>query len=290
MKTPNLKFIVKLGVSLLLAFLVSQFLVEKVTFRQAPVIRPSFKKGVQNLPSKIVSQAKKIAHLPKNLLTRRPSLPPPWIAPPIKPTIVAYKPPYFYPPTSTPVPTTPPTPTPLIPTPTATPAFGPSPTHGPSPTPPPYPATPTPTSYVSPTPRPSPTPETSPGEKKTQLLNLINQERQKNTISPVSFNTALNNAAQAHADDLVEKNYFSHVSPDGRDPQDFAREAGYPSWVGENLACGYPHPQAIFNMWMKSEGHRQNMLNPSWHSLGIGYNSGTCGRCRYCWCLMMGAR
>jgi len=120
-------------------------------------------------------------------------------------------------------------------------------------------------------------------------LTLINEERRKNGILPVGFQSALNNAAQTHADDMVVKNYFSHVSPDGKTPQDFARQAGYSSWVGENLACGYPDPQRIFEMWMGSSGHRRNMLNPSWRSLGIGYNPGVCGGCPYCWCLIMGA-
>lgn len=256
------KLFLKLPLALILAFFGSQLLVAKVTYNQVPVVRPSFKRTVQDLPSKITNQIKKITH--------RQQLPPPWIEPMVKPTIVAYKPPAYEPPTSTPKPTSPP--------PTATPLPTQPPGQPPL-TPPPI-LTPTP----SPTPLPTQPPELPPSQKKGQLLNLINQERNSHGITGLSYHKALDQAAQAHAEDMAKNNYFSHTGKDGSTPADRAIRAGYgSSWVGENIAKGTTNPNSIFNMWMGSAGHRQNMLNPAWKSTGIGVSGST-------WVLLLGAK
>lgn len=272
-KSP--KTIFKLFLSLFLAFLVSQILITKVTFRENPILRPSFQQTVHNLPTKIVDQIRTIASFPKRFFTQ-PQNPPPWIEPVIKPTIVAYKPPIYYPPTSTPK-NPQPTATPSGPpaTPTPTPPSGATPTLQPSP---PF--------TLSPTkdPNPTPLPDLPPSQKKSQLLDLINQERQKNGTGTVGFHNALNNASQTHADDMYQNNYFSHTGRDGSNPSDRAVRAGYSSSaVGENIAKGSTSPSYIFNMWMGSSGHRQNMLNPTWKSAGIGLSGNI-------WVLMLGAK
>lgn len=265
MKSLNLKFFFKLLLALLLAFLVSQILVTKVTYKEIPVFRPSFQQIVHNLPTKIAFQTKRIASYlnPLNLLTSH--LPPPWIAQPVKPTIVAYKPPVYIPPTlpadrqaSTPPPT--PTSTPFIPPPTAT--AGPSPTPGLYPT-----ATPTSIPQLSSTPIPT----SPPTEAKAELLRLINQERQKNDTASLAYHTSLDQAAQAHAQDMLANNYFSHTGADGSSPSDRAQRSGYSSpLVGENIYKSSADPNRAFSAWMSSDGHRQNMLNPFWEDAGVG--------------------
>ena len=277
-KTP--KMIFKLFLSFFLALLVSQFLVNKVTFKENPVLRPSFQQFVHNLPTKITDQVRTIVNLPKKLFIGKKN-PPPWIEPDIKPTIISFKPPIYHPPTSTPKPTRLPdfTPTPTF---TLNPTKSPTlPPGVPSPTPPPNPTTPPAPTATLPPPTPPPVP---PNQAKNELLNIINGERQKNGIGNLNFNTALGNAAQAHADDMAKNGYFSHTGRDGSSPSDRATRAGYPTRLtGENIAAGSSSPGFIFNMWMQSTGHRQNMLNPKWKSAGLGMAGNK-------WVLLLGAK
>ena len=271
----NLKILFKLFLSLFLAFLVSQILVTKVTFRENPILRPSFQQTVHNLPTKIVDQIRTIASFPKRFFTQSQN-PPPWIEPVIKPTIVSFKPPVYYPPTPALSPS-------KGPKPTAIPDYTPTPTSPSSnPTITRFPPSPSPTPLIPPI-TPTLTPQL-PSSLKSSLLFLINQERQKNNISLLSFHNALNTASQTHSDDMHQNNYFSHIGKDGSTPADRAQKAGYPSSaVGENIAAGTSNPSQVFSMWIQSTGHRQNMLNPAWKSAGIGLSGNI-------WVLMLGAK
>lgn len=61
---------------------------------------------------------------------------------------------------------------------------------------------------------------------------------------------------------------FSHTRPDGRG---FQTAVTVPwNYVGENIAWGQKTPDAVMEAWMKSEGHRKNILNPSYTTLGVG--------------------
>jgi len=263
----NFRFLSKLGLSLILAFLFSKILVEKVTFPSSPVIRPTFKNQVSQLPENLRSTATRISE--RLLASQNPNLPPAWSKPPPR---------YFSPPNKTPTfsyqyPTQPPiltSPTPSAGYPTTTPSSTPIPNQ------------PTPTSPPEPTPTPATSPGTAPSQAAKELLDLINNERGKNGKPLISFENHLNLAAQKHADDMRMRNYFSHISPEGKTPVDRANAAGYSShYVGENIAKGLSSASAVFNAWMGSSGHRENMLNGSWHSVGIGL-SGTI------WVLLMG--
>src|SRR6185369_1735151 len=82
-------------------------------------------------------------------------------------------------------------------------------------------------------------------------------------------------AAQAKADDMVAKQYFSHTSPDGRSPWDFISAAGYKyQAAGENLAVNYQQAEEVETAWLNSPGHRANLLNPVFKEIGIGVASG----------------
>jgi len=82
---------------------------------------------------------------------------------------------------------------------------------------------------------------------------------------------------------MNQNHYFDHIGRDGSTPADRAERAGYPSrWTGENIAAATSNPSQVFSMWMGSDGHRQNMLNPTWKSAGIG----TAGNL---WVLLLGA-
>ena len=90
--------------------------------------------------------------------------------------------------------------------------------------------------------------------------------RQLNTDS------RLNAAAQTHAEDMAERDYIAHISPDGRTPGKRATVAGYRwSRLLENVAAGQPTPTEAVKVWKASPGHRRAMLDPEIRELGIGY-------------------
>ncbi|MFB6725693.1 CAP domain-containing protein [Kribbella sp. NPDC056345] len=129
---------------------------------------------------------------------------------------------------------------------------------------------------------PSNTPEPPPtndgggtNAQEREVLELTNQVRQQNGCGPLRLNSALVEAAGRHASDMVRRHYLDHTNPEGQDPGDRMRAAGYDggSW-GENIAAGYPTAQKVVAAWMKSEGHRANILNCKFNLLGVGFDPG----------------
>lgn len=105
------------------------------------------------------------------------------------------------------------------------------------------------------------------------ILCLVNQERKRFHLPLLHENAKLDHSAQAHTDDMVKRNYFSHYSPNGAAPWDRMSAAGYNwSWAGENIATGYPTPASVIDAWMSDVGHCQNILTPQFHDIGIGVN------------------
>jgi hypothetical protein len=105
-----------------------------------------------------------------------------------------------------------------------------------------------------------------------QVFVLVNQERSKYNLAPLSEDDRLSSAARAHSQDMSDNNLLSHVSSDGRTAGDRITAAGY-RWnlYGENIARGYGSPEVVMNGWMSSSGHRANILNPSFCDLGVGH-------------------
>jgi uncharacterized protein YkwD len=113
------------------------------------------------------------------------------------------------------------------------------------------------------------------GPAEAQVLALTNQERAKAGCGPLRTNSALTNAAEAHAADMVDNHYFAHDSLDGRSPFDRMKAAGFKGGaMAENIAVGYSSAAAVVTGWMNSPGHRQNILNCTYTMIGIGYDSG----------------
>jgi hypothetical protein len=109
-----------------------------------------------------------------------------------------------------------------------------------------------------------------------ELLNLTNQERQKNNELPLVMNNALTHAAQLKAQDMFAQNYWAHNSPDGKMPWDFIQNAGYNyQYAGENLARGFTSAQDVVTAWMNSPEHRANMLSPNYHDVGFALREGS---------------
>lgn len=106
-----------------------------------------------------------------------------------------------------------------------------------------------------------------------QVVQLINQERQKAGLRPLTVNPSLQRAAANYAAVLAWANKLSHTFG-GTEPGSRARAAGYRTkMVAENIAMGYPTARSAVSGWMKSTGHRKNILNPRYRDVGVGVQS-----------------
>lgn len=103
------------------------------------------------------------------------------------------------------------------------------------------------------------------------LLTSTNSERAKSNLGTLSLNQSLSEAAQAKAVDMVTRDYWSHVTPDGQDPWVFINSTGYQYLAaGENLAYGFSTYEEAVIGWMNSPGHRANILNGEYSEVGFG--------------------
>jgi uncharacterized protein YkwD len=103
------------------------------------------------------------------------------------------------------------------------------------------------------------------------LLADTNTQRAAQGEKPLSMNGQLTTAAQAKANDMAARDYWSHVTPDGQQPWVFIDNAGYSyQAAGENLAYGFGTSDQIIDAWMNSPEHRANILNASYQDVGFG--------------------
>lgn len=144
---------------------------------------------------------------------------------------------------------------------------------------------------TKPNPKPVPTPDPVPNEKpdpvvpedtaglssqEAEVVRLVNIERQKAGLSPLKASSQLSNVARIKSQDMAQKNYFSHTSPTYGSPFDMMKQFGIKyTTAGENIAKGYSSASAVVKGWMNSSGHRDNILNPSFGTIGVGaYSQG----------------
>ncbi len=103
------------------------------------------------------------------------------------------------------------------------------------------------------------------------VLRLSNEERAKRKLQPLLFREDLNEVANAKAVDIAVKKYFSHRSPTYGSPFDFLKRLGISyRYAGENLAKGQSSAQEVVKDWMRSPGHRKNILFKDYSHIGIG--------------------
>lgn len=108
-----------------------------------------------------------------------------------------------------------------------------------------------------------------------RLIELTNIERQKLGLSPVSENSALDQAAAAKARNMLSENYWAHFAPSGKTPWDFILGSGYKfTFAGENLAKNFYKSDDVVVAWMASPTHKDNLLNPKYKDIGIAVADG----------------
>lgn len=101
------------------------------------------------------------------------------------------------------------------------------------------------------------------------ILNLVNQQREKYGLQPVSLNEKLQQAAQVRAEELWKS--FDHKRPDGSDCFTVLEDFGIHSNIAmENIAMGQNTCEFVMDIWMGSPMHRTNILNASAKYLGVG--------------------
>lgn len=104
------------------------------------------------------------------------------------------------------------------------------------------------------------------------VLRLVNNKRANKGLKALSLNSKLQQAAQAHTQDMAVNDFFSHTGSDGSSMGDRLRRVGYSySYAAENIAAGSSTAKAVMKQWMNSPGHRANILSPNATEIGIGY-------------------
>lgn len=88
---------------------------------------------------------------------------------------------------------------------------------------------------------------------------------------PLRMDTALRCAARLHSQDMIDRDYFDHVNPDGEAPWDRMDDAGY-NWrsAGENIAAGQRSPESVVAGWLDSDGHCANIMSGGFTEIGVG--------------------
>ncbi|MBW6411875.1 CAP domain-containing protein [Clostridium weizhouense] len=104
-----------------------------------------------------------------------------------------------------------------------------------------------------------------------KILQLMNEKRVQAGLKPLTMDNTLLQVARYKSNHMIQYNYFDHINPDGTKWTNWLQTIGYKySTTGENIAYNTYDPVELFNQWWNSEGHRKNMMNPSYNKVGIG--------------------
>lgn len=123
----------------------------------------------------------------------------------------------------------------------------------------------------------TPYPVTTTTPNMQEVVRLVNVERQKAGLSPLTLDKRVEAAANVRAKEICE--YFSHTRPNGTSCFTALDEVGA-AWymAGENIAAGFSSPAAVMNGWMNSQGHRENILTREYTGIGVGCYKDASGR------------
>lgn len=103
-----------------------------------------------------------------------------------------------------------------------------------------------------------------------RVVELVNEARAGAGCDPLTSDERLTTAANGHSDDMSARDYFSHTTPEGVTFDQRIKNAGHPSPGAENIAAGQGDAEQVMDAWMKSPGHKRNILDCSLKSIGVG--------------------
>lgn len=116
--------------------------------------------------------------------------------------------------------------------------------------------------------------------QEAEVIRLVNVQRSNAGLPPLSANWELSRIARYKSTDMINKNYFSHISPTYGTPFNMMENFGVTfSSAGENIAMGQKNAAEVVNSWMNSPGHRANILSPSYTQIGVGLAKNSNGVC-----------
>jgi hypothetical protein len=110
---------------------------------------------------------------------------------------------------------------------------------------------------------------------RSQLVQMLNQTRKSLGLNALTENEKLNQAATLKANDMVANGYFNHISPNGVTPWHWFSQTGYSyKYAGENLAIGFYDSAEVYNAWLNSPSHKENMVSPYYSEVGTAIVNG----------------
>lgn len=108
-----------------------------------------------------------------------------------------------------------------------------------------------------------------------KVIELVNGARLAENVGMLTKDETLMRVARMKADDMFEKGYFAHNSPEGKTPWTWFDKAGYAyEYAGENLAIHFVRAEEQQRAWMDSPTHRKNILNPEYLEIGVAVRRG----------------
>jgi uncharacterized protein YkwD len=104
-----------------------------------------------------------------------------------------------------------------------------------------------------------------------RMLAAVNKERAARGVPPLKPEPRLDRAAQAHADDMLKRSYYSHETPEGKTVMARVQAGGYIAYeAGENIARGQFSIEEVMKGWMGSPQHREHLLSSEFQDVGFG--------------------
>ncbi len=103
----------------------------------------------------------------------------------------------------------------------------------------------------------------------TALLSIINEERAKNNLPHLEIDESLQNVAKLKANDLVQNNYFSHISPTYGTPFEMLKSNNISYKTASENIAGNSDIKSAFDAWISSESHKANILSNEYNYTGI---------------------
>ncbi|MDD2807168.1 MAG: CAP domain-containing protein [Patescibacteria group bacterium] len=112
----------------------------------------------------------------------------------------------------------------------------------------------------------------------SNMIALINDARNDAGAEPLRENLMLDEYAKQKGTDMISRGYFAHDTPDGKRPWEWIDRTDYDYvYAGENLAMDFISAEVVQDAFMKSPGHRRNILNPKYKDVGIAVLNGKLG-------------
>jgi uncharacterized protein YkwD len=110
------------------------------------------------------------------------------------------------------------------------------------------------------------------------VVGAVNSHRAASGRGPLVVDSRLTSAAQSHANDMANRLVMTHVGADGSNAGQRIAVYGYgaTTW-GENVAAGQTTAAEVVDAWMRSSGHRSNILGTQWINVGVAAAEGSNG-------------